>query len=268
MNLFLERYRTLSNAQLLKILDSPGDYQIEAVEAAQITIGNRQLTDAELTDAITFNDSVQEKDRAVEGKKIAIGNKMKDIGNFVADTLNPIQNEKQNTNKIIVRVSILMGILSLFQFFSQFELIKYMLANNSEGKKDFNLLVYLLPLIIAPLGTILFWMRKNWGWVLIAIFLSYSSLLTMVIFLMSYKFNNTVYNLFPPKSVLTYLLQLFFFAGCLWVICSKEIMEIYIVRKKNRCYRYRNRHRSCHIGNLVLKRWDILPPIPILLIPD
>ena len=101
-----------------------GDYQIEAVEAAQITLHNRKLTDQQLNDVITFNISEQQKDQAEEEKKIALKNKVKHFGNFVTHTLNPIQQEKQSADKIIFRISVLFGGLFFYQLFSQFEVIK------------------------------------------------------------------------------------------------------------------------------------------------
>ena len=50
-NDFSEYYKTISNSELLTILDNPGDYQTLAVEAAKQEFSYRQLSDEEIQPA-------------------------------------------------------------------------------------------------------------------------------------------------------------------------------------------------------------------------
>lgn len=42
MNEFIKRYKTLSNSDLLRVIENQSDYQPEAVEAAMAEINNHQ----------------------------------------------------------------------------------------------------------------------------------------------------------------------------------------------------------------------------------
>ena len=51
LNDFRKYYRTISNTELLSILDNPSDYQPQAVEAAQKEFSYRQLSEIEIREA-------------------------------------------------------------------------------------------------------------------------------------------------------------------------------------------------------------------------
>ena len=50
-NDFSEYYKTISNTELLSILDNPDGYQPLAIEAAKKEFSNRQLTDLDIKEA-------------------------------------------------------------------------------------------------------------------------------------------------------------------------------------------------------------------------
>jgi hypothetical protein len=51
MSDFAERFRNHSNSHLLKIVESKGEYQPEAIEAAKNVLESRQLTEQEMQTA-------------------------------------------------------------------------------------------------------------------------------------------------------------------------------------------------------------------------
>jgi hypothetical protein len=235
MNPFTERYKTLSIPDLLKIIDNPTDYQPGAVEAAENELEGRQLNDEELAAAKEENDAEnQEKQIKIEKYKV-FEDKVKIIGFSIADELNPIKTGILSPDKIISRISILFGMLFLFQAFTQFGLILFIFTDKS-SKWDFSIVLYLLPYILLPLAVFLFWRRKKSGWILLAIFLVYSALITIVTFLMELRTDNSggagIGGLFPATSLATYLVRLFIYSGCLWLICKNNIREIYAINKQ------------------------------------
>jgi hypothetical protein len=50
-NSFTEYYKTITNLELLEILENPDDYQPSAIEAAKNEISSRQLSDTEISEA-------------------------------------------------------------------------------------------------------------------------------------------------------------------------------------------------------------------------
>jgi hypothetical protein len=104
------------------------------------------------------------------------------------------------------------------------------------AKWDFSMVLYFLPLLYVPIATIMFFKRRKIGWTLLAIFLSYSAVSSIGLFIMTLKREQSGFapldNIFHRSSPTTNIMTLLFFAGTLWTICKEEIREIYIVDKK------------------------------------
>jgi hypothetical protein len=234
MNKFTERYKTLSNPDLLKIIDNPGDYQPLAVEAANEELAARHLTAEEIAVANAENEGeLQEKQLKTE-KRNAFERKVKDIGASVIDAVHPIQQTPPSTNKIIAIFSIVFGVFFLVEFFNQFSFIKFMLTDRA-AKWDFEIIFYLLSIFFIPVAAYLFWRRKKIGWILFCSFFTYSGLSAVILFFMLLKhhsFDPAIDNLFPAASPTAPLLNMFFFGSCLWFIFKNNIREIYTIDKQ------------------------------------
>lgn len=167
---FTEKFTTYSNTDLLKIIDSPDYYQPLAVETAKTIFASRQLNNKDIEIAKAELDALKQEKEATEKKKINLENKAKSIASFVLSTVNPIQTETSNSDKIIKTITIAFGGLFLFQLYKEFGMISFMFTD-SGAKWDFSMVLYFLPLLIVPTATILFFKRKKIGWTLLAIFL-------------------------------------------------------------------------------------------------
>lgn len=103
----------------------------------------------------------------------------------------------------------------------------------SEAKWGLSDLLYILPLIILPTATILFFKRKKIGWTLLSIFLTYSAVGPVVLFLMTFNRQSSgitvLDDMLPETSA--YLITLLFYGSCLWTICKEDIRDIYSVDK-------------------------------------
>ena len=235
MNQFAERYKTFSNAQLLRIIDNQIEYQDPAIEAAENELAKRQLTDDERESLRIGNEIIERENQIQKDKKEAFENKVKDVSVSITDTLNPIRTSTLSTNQVINRISIAFGLLFLFQAFTQVGLILFIFTN-SQSKWDFSVVAYLLPVLVLPVATLLFWRRKKYGWILLSIFLSYSVLTTVVSFILDFRSQHSgvevIDNLFPATSPTTYLVRIFLFGGCLWLLCKNSIREVYAINKQ------------------------------------
>lgn len=69
-NDFGKYYKTISNTELLGILENPGDYQTAAVEAAKKEFSDRQLSDTEIEEAKKTLEAKQlQKEKQAENNK-------------------------------------------------------------------------------------------------------------------------------------------------------------------------------------------------------
>jgi hypothetical protein len=234
MNNFYERFVNYSNSQLLEILDKSTDYQPLAVETAKEILENRNLSKEEVQIAREEFDNQVKLNEVKNRKKEIIENKVKDFGKEVINTIHPIQTNVISVNRTILMVSIVLGILSLSKFYQEFEFIKFMLAS-SESEWDASIILYFFPLVILPLGTILFWIRKKTGWILLAIYLTFIALAAIFRFI---YIQTTEPSGFSPlddltsnNSILKHLWSLFLNVGLLWVILKENIRKIYNIEK-------------------------------------
>lgn len=233
-NNFSEYYKTISDTELLSILDNPEDYQPLAVEAAKEEFTNRQLSDTEIQEArqpLIAKQSQKEKEKE---KVKAVETTIKAAGNTFIDTINPIQSGIPTTEKTIRFIVIIFGGIFLYQFISDFR-------SNWAYVKDiprfpFESLIILLPQIFLLIVTITFWKRKTLGWTLLTIFITFSavSAIWLLFEALNWKASDFdgLYNLIPKPSPTAYISQLVFLVGTMYVLCKTNIRKVYSIDKQ------------------------------------
>lgn len=233
-NNFSEYYKTISNTELLIILQTPGDYQPLAVEAAKKEFFNRQLSDSEIKEAkqpLITKQIQKEK----ESKKVkAIEDKVKNIGHNIIDTVSPIQPGIPSTEKTIRLITIVFGGIFLYQFIKEFR--THLGYVKDIPNFPFESILYLLFLLIPPTAIFTFWKRISIGWILLAMFLTFSTVEVLWIFVDTLKRKPSEFAdldiLFPKSSPITYIIQTLFFIGTLFVICKTNIREVFSIDKQ------------------------------------
>ena len=99
------------------------------------------------------------------------------------------------------------------QIIKEFEMLSFMFSG--QGEWDFSMILYFLPLIIIPTATILFWLRKKIGWILLCIYLSYSVVNTIGLIILTWdvqsSVNSALDSLFPVTSPTIYIMTSFIF---------------------------------------------------------
>jgi hypothetical protein len=230
MNQFAERYKKLSNADLLKIIDTPANYQPLAIDAAHDEVINRQLSEEDLFIARADNEIKLQEQQKKSNQVEEFQNKAKNFTRTVADTLNPIQETTPSTDRIILWISILMGILFLYQAYMQYGLLVY-LFKYAHVSWTFGMVTYFLRMLIAPFAAVLFALRKKSGWVLLSMYFTYLALNTIGMLAAAIKngqYQHTSLNgLLPATPVSSLLGWAIFNAGCLYFIYKKEVRELY-----------------------------------------
>jgi hypothetical protein len=232
-NDFSEYYKTISDTELIGILDNSNDYQPLAVVAAKEEFSKRQLSEAEIQIArqpLIANQ--QQKDKEKEKVK-AVETKFKEAGHTFIDVINPIQSGIPSTEKTIRLIVIIFGGTFLYQFIKDFKAnLTYV---EDFPRFPFESIIYFVPQILLPVATIAFWKRKTIGWRLLTIFLTFSAVGAMWLLFQSFKWKPSGFvgldNLYPRPSPENYFIQLLFFAGTIYVLCKSNIREVFSIDK-------------------------------------
>ncbi len=232
---FSVKFKTYSNTELLRIIENPEGYQPKAVETAKTIFLDRQLTEEEIKIANDELEIERQEKLNKERKKRAIEDKFKHIGNSILDNVNPIQNETPTTGKTIKIISLLFGGLFLFQLYKEFGMISFIITDSSTGW-DFSMLLYFLPLVVVPTVTILFYKRKKIGWILFTMFMTYSAVSAIGLFILTINMEPlgipSFDSIFPQTSPPTHLLSFLFFTGTIWALCRENIRTVYTITKQ------------------------------------
>lgn len=234
MNEFTERYKQATNTELLRIIEKSDDYQPLAVEAAKTELDSRNLPDSELNSAKEELRLEQQDSEQKEQKKQERINRVKNIANSAIDNLNPIQKSPIKTDKLINLISILFGGIALYQIIKEFGMLKFMFSG--QGEWDFSMVLYFLPLVLIPTASILFWLRRKNGWILLNFYLCFSAVNSISLIIMTWNMkptgNAALDSLFPVTSPIVYIMTSLFFIGTLWVINKQDLKEKFQIDKK------------------------------------
>jgi len=233
-NDFIEYYKIISDTELLSILDNSVDYQSLAVEAAKEEFAKRKLTETDIQEARKSLIAKQEQKGKGREKVKAVETKFKAAGHTFIDTINPIQSGIPLVEKTIRLIVIIFGGIFLYQFIEEFRM--HLAYIKDIARFPFESIVYLLPLILLPVATIAFWKRKTLGWTLLTIFLTFSAVGVMWLLFQSFNWKTSGFgnldNLFPRPSPTTYIVQLLFLGGTMYVLCKENMRQVFSIDKQ------------------------------------
>jgi len=235
MSDFTERYQNYSDIELLRIIRTPKSYQPLAVETAENILNSRNLSPDELKAMHAKIDNEFEAKLTAELKRKEFENKIIGTGDSIFSAINPIQKDGSNANTIIKSMAIFIGLISIYQIYNQMGLLFFMFGD-SAARWDWSVLLYFFPVILPPVAAILFFMRKSMGWLLLAMFFVFSLLgnIRMLFFSLSIPRSDieAINNLYPRSSATAFFLTALFYAALLWVICTREIREAFMINNK------------------------------------
>ena len=230
-NNFSEYYKTVSNAELLSILDKPAGYQDVAIEAAKKEFFNRKLSGEEIEEArqVQVEKHIQ---KIKEREKVkAVEDKIKRTGQTLFDGINPFHPGISSTEKNIRIIVISFGVLFLYLFTKEFKTILLYIKYFSESPLDS--CFYLLPHFLLPFATFMFWKRKMTGWILLAAFVVYSTAITIAMLIQSFLWSPSGIaafdNLFPRPSTTSFIIPLILFIWTLHALCKTNIREVFSI---------------------------------------
>jgi len=228
MNPFSDIYKTLSPTELIRIVDDPDGYQPLAVEAASSELASRQLSEEETASLRTAVKNELEKGVA---KKKSYEDKLHRTISAIVNLVDPIGQEKPSTSKIILATGIVFGLISAWRIFNEFGLTKHMLLN-SRSDELFELVIYLILLILPLISAVLFWRRKKLGWIILAGFIIYSTLGDVLLLPKASHYRDSIPaidSLFPTVSPTSVFLALLFHVAFLYILLKKDIRSVFYI---------------------------------------
>lgn len=233
-NDFSEYYKSISNTELLSILDNPQDYQPLAVEAAKAEFSNRQLSATAIQEARQPL-IVQQIQKEKEREKIkAVETKIKAAGHSFFDTINPIQTGIPSTEKTLRFIVIVFGSIFLYQFIGEFG--ANMVYIKEIPRFPFASISILFPKVLLLVATIAFWKRKKVGWTLLMVFITFSAVAASWLIHRALNWKpsgNDILDTISPRPALSnYISQLLFLVGTTYVLCKANIREVFSVDKE------------------------------------
>jgi hypothetical protein len=230
-NHFSDYYKTITTTELLAILDNPRDYQPAAIEAAKAELESRQLSEKALQEA---RQPLVEKEQLKEAEREKIKvveEKIKAAGTGFFEAINPIQQGIPSTERMIRQITIVFGVIFLYQLISDFgEHLAYI--------KDFSsyplvTILYLFSLVLLPVALLFFWKRKQLGWILLTIYLSFTMVTVLWFMFLTFTRKDSAHVVLdsfyqaPPLTV--FIIQLLFYLGSLYIMSRKNIREVYSI---------------------------------------
>ncbi len=226
---FEEYYSTASASELLSVLENPGDFQPAAIDAAKKELERRNLSEEAILEAKEPLIKKQLQKEKQQETIREIENKVRRSGNTLLETLNPIQEGINTTEKSIRYIVILFTLVFLYNIINDWGLF---LAYFHDLKRyPFESSLVLLPLFSLPFTIYFFWKQKRAGWILLTIFLVYG--LVEIFWALFYYFtwkpgNDGIITFVIPKPSLTApLIKGLLYGSILFVICKKNTRLVY-----------------------------------------
>ena len=165
MNEFSERYKKLTNDQLFIIVRNAGDYQTEAVEAANFELNSRNLTES---DVDTANNLIYESEKKVIEEKEKQERHRSNVNNRILqlkEKYSPFEGGLDKSERIIRMCILSFVFFTLYSLYSDYELFTFLFVDQVNRSWDLSVYIFLISNLLLVLGTFYFVKRKRLGWV-------------------------------------------------------------------------------------------------------
>jgi hypothetical protein len=234
MSQFSQLYKKLSEQELLTIIAESHKYEPEAVQTAKNELDSRKLTreEIQLAEAELFNRQAAKQQQAKQwnDNKALLNTSLYRI----LETLNPVDNGVISQEKIIHLTVVVFGGLAAYNLYHQRYAI-WMMLTGEWGEWDVATFDYLIPITVFPVAVFLFWKKYKEGWLMLAGFLTYTTLVTIVLMLINWDniyFEPTMMgDMFPGYSMGVFVMSFLFHASYLWLLCKPKLRSAFNVSR-------------------------------------
>jgi len=159
-----ERYKNMSNAELLEVLQKPAHYQPEALSIAEAEFNSRQLSEKDIQEAgqALLNKNLKKE---LQNERIAVAtNKVINAGNTFYDTINPVQATAPAAEKLIRFIVLVFSGLFIYKIKVNFGLFLSIIEGSSH--ESFGYTIYIFPVVVELIAIVLFWLKKKFSYFL------------------------------------------------------------------------------------------------------
>ncbi|GAB5401730.1 MAG: hypothetical protein Aureis2KO_33150 [Aureisphaera sp.] len=230
MNEFSEKYQSLSDYEILRILEEKEKYQLMALEAAREELKQRNLSEDKI--ALMQEDIRKAAFRKEEQEAIHKEEMRMHREKFfkLLSALNPFQVGIQTPEKIIRFLTLIFGAASIYSFYSQFWTFRY-LFQSEDARWDLSIILSLIILFLLPIAVYLFYRRKKIGWILFSFYLGYNTISSFLMLIYAIRTRDMYFEVFESliPSLPVALASVAFYAGALLALCKREILNIFKV---------------------------------------
>ncbi len=234
MNPFAEKYKTLSNSQLIDIIDTPENYQPTAITAAEDELLARNLSIADMTAARAENEIAANERAAKTERKKAFEDKLVNAAGKVVETISPVQKTPPSVNRVILLISIVFGVYGLLAVYHFADFLVDMWRISFHVRVSIMMPYFFEGFYLLGMA-FMFWKRMKWGWVFLVIYLSFSVTGAFVNIVTEVARREVVlpghHVDFYTLSPVSMLFSLLFYACCTWYVYKPGIRELYRVDK-------------------------------------
>ncbi len=228
INPFAEKYKTLSNAQLVEIRGNPQNYQPLAIEAARAELEGRSLSDAELAAAAAELHAAAEDERMRAEKRELVNNRLINGTTAIVSSFRPWQPLSTRQGQFILCVCIVQAVIGLKLLWDGVTGVIFA----GHIPKSWPMVISVLTLffgLFALSAVCLFLRGKTIGWILLSAFMvffnivSLTSMVFIIIRALRYSFIGggilvSSWLMMSEAALCTF---------CTWIVYKKWMRELY-----------------------------------------
>lgn len=219
---FTQHFKTLSNSELLMILNEPAKYNHEALQAARTELETRNLNESQVADAeqaiITTRANAEKKVQRIK----EMDEKLKAGADFLSETISA----GKSIDKLVNGLSIFVGLVSITSLYYSVRGAWYFTKYTHRFSIYFGL-EFLMP-AIGLIAAILFFKRRQLGWHLLMLYFFYNSVGLIFLVIDFFKYGSLSFDnvLFQHTSPL-HLLLLIAWPVCLALVCKQNLRQVF-----------------------------------------
>ena len=226
MNAFEEKYQSVSDLELIKILENPEGYLPEAIEAAKNEMAKRNLTETEMTAVKNkFAEESAARQLKKENKDKA-GQEIYKLLIWVYDAFHPFRDHITRAEKDIRSISIVLSIYAIFSIYNAMWLVSTVII------WDFYMVLFAASYLWFPAAIVLFWFRKRAGWLMLASFALYKAFSLIALMVSDWYFQSELYNLDHSFTFFSWAVQLFhilIYGGSCWLLAKERVRNVFSI---------------------------------------
>ncbi len=235
MTEFTERYKQLSDQELLAILTDASSYQPIAVETAKQELDSRKLSEEQIAMLETqAAREKQQKETQRQKRKEENETFKKDFFSLFA-TVNIFEQHIEFYEKQIRYMCWFFAIIAIYTLITNYSLAGWYIEDLFKGEIGADLVIYFADILAIVLGAILFWKRKTLGWILVTFYIvtGLTGLIISLIYTIkhpSYIYTGSLMTSSITAGVIgTYIIGFIFFGTNLYVLLKEKVKNVFKV---------------------------------------